>query len=50
MSVEELSPSCSRELNKGRKERQGRPFYRGVPLIEVSLKGKSTVPYPVVTG
>ena len=43
MSVLERSPSY-RESNKGSKERQGPcPFYRGVRVIEVSVKRELTV-------
>ena len=44
MSPLERSPSY-RESNKGSKEKQGPrcPFYRGVRLIEVSMKRELTV-------
>ena len=46
MSVLERSPSY-RESNKGSKEKAGTicrcPFYRGVRLIEVSVKRELTV-------
>ena len=46
MSVLERCPSY-KESNKGNKQRQGPnsrcPFYRGVCLIEVSVKRESTV-------
>ena len=41
MSVLKRCPSYL-ESNKGSKERQG-PFYRGVRLLEVSVKRESTV-------
>ena len=41
MSVLERCPSC-RESNKGSKDSRC-PFYRGVRLIEVSVKRESTI-------
>ena len=48
MSVLERCPSY-KESNKGNKQRKGPtlgvPFYKGVRLIEVSVKRESTVSY-----